>query len=90
MNGYVYAVDSKTGQIVMHPNPARIATQSISLPYNELKKIAKNKALATNKTSPYTAKNIIHYTYEGNENLAFIKPTTSLAGYCYQTRIMPI
>lgn len=78
MNGYVYAVDSKTGQIVMHPNPARIATQSISLPYNELKKIAKNKALATNKTSPYTAKNIIHYTYEGNEKFSIYQANNQL------------
>ena len=60
MNGYVYAVDRKTGEIVMHPDPARISTKSISVSASLLQYISDG----TN------TEKVIRYTYKGQNKFS--------------------
>jgi diguanylate cyclase (GGDEF)-like protein len=90
MNGYVYAVDAKTGQIVMHPDPSRISTQSISLPPNQIERIFSNAQLKKelNKEqnqdeneepgSELTTKNIISYSYHNQTKFSIYQVDNQL------------
>ncbi|WP_017219946.1 sensor domain-containing diguanylate cyclase [Moritella dasanensis] len=60
MHGYVYAVDTKTGEIVMHPDPSRISTKSVSVTSDVLDSIASNTM----------SKNTINYTYQGQNKFS--------------------
>ncbi|QFI37556.1 diguanylate cyclase [Moritella marina ATCC 15381] len=82
MNGYVYAVDSKTGQIVMHPDPSRISTQSISLSPIEIKRIVSNAQLKKDvneePNSELTTKNIINYSYQDQTKFSIYQADNQL------------
>ncbi|WP_232784169.1 diguanylate cyclase [Moritella sp. Urea-trap-13] len=60
MHGYVYAVDTKTGSIVMHPDPSRISTRSVSVTPAVLDSIVSNSM----------SKNTINYTYQGEDKFS--------------------
>ncbi|QUM78582.1 GGDEF domain-containing protein [Moritella sp. 24] len=68
MNGYVYAVDRKTGDIVMHPDPSRISTKSISVTPLILQDI--NNGTDTDKT--------INYTYNNQKKLSIYSKDNQL------------
>lgn len=78
MNGYVYAVDSKTGQIVMHPDPSRISTQSISLPANELERVVSDAESNKKLNNGLTTKNVINYTYKGQTKFSIYQADNQL------------
>lgn len=60
MHGYVYAVDTKTGDIVMHPDRTRISTKSVSVTPTILDRIVNN----TN------VKRTINYVYQGQHKFS--------------------
>ncbi|KXO13420.1 GGDEF family protein [Moritella sp. JT01] len=68
MNGYVYAVDSTTGDIVMHPDKSRISTKSISVSSTVLDEIINNK----------NALNTINYTYNGQDKFSIYEVNNQL------------
>ena len=60
MHGYVYAVDTKTGEIVMHPDPSRISTKSVSVTPTILDLIVSNA----------NTKSTINYIYQGQNKFS--------------------
>jgi len=60
MNGYVYAVDMATNKIVMHPDPSRVSTKSVSVTPAIIEQIGDNTDL----------KRTIYYTYQGDDKFS--------------------
>jgi len=68
MNGYVYAVDSTTGDIVMHPNSNRISTKSLSVSPTILDDIINNNHDL----------NMINYTYNDQDKFSIYEVNNQL------------
>ena len=68
MHGYVYAVDTKTGEIVMHPDPSRISTKSVSVTPTVLDLIVSNAS----------SKSTINYIYQGQNKFSIYESKNKL------------
>ncbi len=68
MDGYVYAVDSTTGDIVMHPDPNRISTKSVSVSPTIFDDITNNKDV----------QNTINYTYNDQDKFSIYEVNNQL------------
>lgn len=68
MDGYVYAVDSKTGTIVMHPDQSRIASQSVSV----------TSTILDNIRNDTDSKKTVNYTYQGEDKFSIYQAENQL------------
>ena len=68
MNGYVYAVDMTTSEIVMHPDPSRISTKSISVTPAIIEQVGSNT----------DSKSTIYYTYQGQNKFSIYESENQL------------
>jgi len=68
MNGYVYAVDMTTSEIVMHPDRTRISTKSVSVTPAIIERVNRNNE----------SKSTIYYTYQGQEKFSIYESENQL------------